>query len=285
MAKFTKVPSDAFQKLQLNAGVLVDGFAPSTGTIGNLIGATTGGIAFASNPTFSDFAEDVDNAPNNMKEFKHLESFDPTMSGTFLTVTPAVAKMLVGAADVAMGDSTKVVPRDHLVSGDFADLWWIGDYSDVNTGLSAGFIAIHLLNALNTSGFQIQSTKNGKGQMSFEFHGHYSVDSQETVPFEIYVKSGSGLEGLIILSEAGSTTGKSKITVTNYTLTGSEAFVYQTAQSIAPEVAYGDSVSGWTTLTNGGQITPTAGHTKISVAVKDASGNAIALGNATLVIA
>lgn len=186
--KFTKIPDDAFQKLQLNAGILVDTFTPTTGTIGNILGATTGGINFASNPTYSDFAEDVDNAPNNMKEFKHLDSYDPTMSGTFLSVSAALGKTLVGAADVS---GNKITPRADLESGDFTELWWIGDYSDVTTGNTAGFIAIHLINALNTSGFQIQSTKNGKGQFSFEFHGHYSAEAQDTVPFEIYIQAGT----------------------------------------------------------------------------------------------
>lgn len=189
--KFTKIPEDAFEKLQMNAGILVDGFTPSTGVIGNLLGATTGGISFASNPTYTDFGEDMDNCPNNMMELKKLEGFDPTMSGTFLTCTPAVIKGLVGAADIATGDNTKVVPRHELLTTDFDDLWWIGDYSDKNTGENAGFLAIHLINALNTSGFNIQSTKNGKGQMSFEYHGHYSMSDQETVPFEIYCKAGT----------------------------------------------------------------------------------------------
>ena len=189
--KFTKIPEDAFEQLQMNAGILVDGFTPSTGVIGNLLGATTGGINFASNPTYTDFGEDMDNCPNNMMELKKLEGFDPTMSGTFLTCTPAVIKSLVGAADIATGDNTKVVPRHELLTTDFDDVWWIGDYSDVNTGNNAGFLAIHLINALNTSGFNIQSTKNGKGQMSFEYHGHYSMDDQETVPFEIYCKAGT----------------------------------------------------------------------------------------------
>lgn len=195
MGKFTKVADDAFEKLQLNAGILVDEFTPATGTIGNILGATTGGISFASNPTFSDFGEDVDNVPNNMKEFKHLDSFDPHMTGTFLTVTAALTAKLVGAADIAAGDSTKVVPRNELEDTDFTDLWWIGDYSDVVTGNNAGFIAIHLLNALNTTGFQIQSTKNGKGQFAFDFQGHYSIDSQDVVPFEIYVKAGTAASG------------------------------------------------------------------------------------------
>lgn len=191
MQKFTRVPTDTFENLQLNAGILVDSFTPASGVIGNILGATTGGINFSTNPTYTDFGEDVDNVPNNMMEFKHLDSFDPQMSGTFLTCTPALAKMLVGAADIDSQDTTKVIPRAELLATDFQDVWWIGDYSDINTGDSAGFLAVHLMNALNTAGFQIQSTKNEKGQLAFEFHGHYSLASQDVVPFEIYVKGGT----------------------------------------------------------------------------------------------
>lgn len=189
--KFTKVPEDTFEKLQLNAGILVDDFTPSTGVIGNILGATTGGINFTTNPEFTDFGEDIDNVPNNMLELKHLNQYDAQMSGTFLTCSPALAKSLTGAADIDGTDTTKVVPRAELLASDFEDVWWVGDYSDVNTGTNAGFIAIHLINALNTAGFQIQSTKNEKGQLAFEYHGHYSIEDQETVPFEIYVKAGT----------------------------------------------------------------------------------------------
>lgn len=189
--KYTQVPSDTFEKLQLNAGILVDGFTPATGVIGNILGATTGGIQFSTNPEFTDFGEDIDNVPNNTMELKHLNQFDPQMSGTFLTCTPSLVKSLVGAGDVGTTDTTKVIPRAELLVDDFEDVWWIGDYSDVNTGANAGFIAIHLMNSLNTAGFQIQSSKNEKGQLAFEFHGHYSLEDQETVPFEIYVKAGA----------------------------------------------------------------------------------------------
>lgn len=202
MQKFTRVPDDTFEKLQLNAGILVDSFTPATGEIGNILGATTGGINFTTNPEFTDFGEDIDNVPNNMMELKHLNSFDPQMSGTFLTCTPALAKSLVGAADIDVTDATHVVPRAELLSTDYSDVWWIGDYSDVNTGANAGFLAIHLMNALNTAGFQIQSTKNEKGQLAFEYHGHYSIENQETVPFEIYVKgSGAALIPSVTLSK------------------------------------------------------------------------------------
>lgn len=285
MQKYTQVPADTFEKLQLNAGILVDDFTPATGTIGNILGATTGGIQFATNPSFTDFGEDIDNVPNNTMELKHLEYYDPAMSGTFLTCSPALVKSLVGAADIGASDTTKVIPRAELLSTDFDDVWWIGDYSDVNTGDDAGFIAIHLMNALNTAGFQIQSTKNNKGQLAFEYHGHYSIEDMETVPFEVYVKAGFELAALTVTSEAGTTSGKSKITVTGYTLGSGESYVYQTATGTAPSVDYGDSVSNWTALTSGSEITPTASHTKITVAVKDSGGNAVGAGSATLVVA
>lgn len=190
MGKFTKIPEDTFEKLQLNAGILVDEFTPSTGVIGNLLGATTGGISFASNPSYTDFGESIDNIANNSMELKRIEGYDPTMSGTFLTVDAHTIKMLGGSADIDSEDATHVVPRNYLIESDFNDVWWIGDYSDKNTGEKAGYLAIHLMNALNTSGIQITSSKNEKGQMAFEFHGHVSLADQDTVPFEIFCKAG-----------------------------------------------------------------------------------------------
>lgn len=188
--QFTQIPADTFSNLQLNAGVLASAFEPSAGTLtaSNILGATTGGISFEATPEFSDFGEDIDNCPKNVKELKRLDSWEAKMSGTFVSATANLVKTLVGAADVA---SEKVTPRNDLKDADFTDLWWIGDYSDKNTGSSAGFMAIHLINALNTEGFKIQSTDKGKGQFEFGFTGHYSIESQDTVPFEIYVKAGA----------------------------------------------------------------------------------------------
>lgn len=190
--KYTKVAADTFQKLSLNAGIICKNFVPATGVVSQILGATSGGVNFATNPTYVDFGEDVDNVPANTKQLKQLQAFDPTMSGTLLTLDPATARSLVGAADIDGTDTTKIVPRSQLKSSDFEDIWWVGDYSDVNTGSSAGFIAIHIKDALNVSGFQIQSGKNAKGQLAFEFHGHYDIeDEDQEPPFEIYVKAGT----------------------------------------------------------------------------------------------
>lgn len=191
--KFKKIPESTFQQLQLNAGVLLSSFTPASASVvdANILGATSGGVNFTAAPTYSDYGEDIDNCPKNMKELKKLDSWEVTLSGTFLTVTTASAKLLIGAADTNGTDTTKVVPRNDVLDGDFKDIWWVGDYSDKNGESNGGFVAIHMLNGLSTGGFQIQSTDNGKGQFAFTFTGHYSMDAQETVPFEVYIKAGA----------------------------------------------------------------------------------------------
>lgn len=190
---YTQIPSTTFKQLQLNAGIITSSFTPGTAALGqsSILGATTGGISFTATPTYTDFGEDIDNCPKNMKELKKLESWEVKLSGTFVTVSSDLAKTLVGAAGKAAGDATKVVPRNDLTADDFKDVWFVGDYSDVNTGESAGFLAIHVMNALSTGGFQLTTTDKAKGQFAFEFTGHYSMDKQDTPPFEVYVKAGT----------------------------------------------------------------------------------------------
>lgn len=191
--KFTKIPADTFKMLQLNAGVLATDFTPASGTFDkdDQIGATTGGINFTATPTYSDFGDDIDNCPKNTKELKRLDEWEVTMSGTFVAADTAIAKMLIGAADIGTTDTAKVTPRNDLADADFSDIWFIGDYSDKNGETNGGFIAIKLINALSTGGFQLQTSDKSKGQFAFTFTGHYSINAQDTVPFEVYVKAGT----------------------------------------------------------------------------------------------
>lgn len=191
--RFTKIPSDAFQRLQINAGILTTDFTPSSGEIGESgqIGATTGGINFTATPTYNDFGEDIDNCPKNTKELKRLDSWDVKITGTFVNADTEIAKMLCSAADIGTSDTTKVTPRNDLASADFKDIWLVGDYSDKNGETKGGFIAIKLINALSTGGFQLQTADKAKGQFAFEFTGHYSIAAQDTPPFEIYIKAGT----------------------------------------------------------------------------------------------
>lgn len=200
MAKFTQIPADTLKKLQLGAGLLTSEFNPATGelTASNIIGATSGGVSFEATPSFSDFGEDIDNCQKNTKELKRLDSWDAKMSGSFVTMDTTAAVSVIGAAAVTSNDPTKVVPRNFVNDTDFKDIWWVGDYSDINEDGSsagkagkAGFIAIRLIDALSTGGFKIQSGDKAKGAFEFEYTGHYSIKHIDTVPFELYIKAGS----------------------------------------------------------------------------------------------
>ena len=188
--KYTKIPETTFKNLQLNAGVLLSAFNPESATVANesIIGATTGGVNFTATPTFSDYGEDIDNCPKNMKELKKLDSWEISLSGTYVTVDANAVKALVGAADVS---GNKITPRNDIKLTDFTDVWWVGDYSDQNGETNGGYVAIHMMNALSTGGFAIQSSDNGKGNFAFTYTAHYSMSTQETVPFEVYVKAGT----------------------------------------------------------------------------------------------
>ena len=194
--KFTQIPTNTFATLQMNAGILLKGatgFDPATGAItaANILGATSGGINVTCVPEYIDFGEDVDNCPKNMMELKKLDTWECKISGTFVTVSTALAKMMLGAADIDATDTTKVTPRVDVLESDFDDVWFVGDYSDKNGNTNGGFVAIHLINALSTGGFSLQTGDKEKGQFSVEFTGHVSMSAQEVVPMEFYIKSGT----------------------------------------------------------------------------------------------
>lgn len=191
--KFTKIPEDTFKNIVLNAGVLLKSFTPATPAVTdeNILGATTGGINFTATPSFTDFGEDIDNCPKNMKELKKLDSWEVKLTGTLVTTNAAVIALLMGAGDVGTTDTTKVTPRVDVNSADFKDLWLVCDYSDKNGEDNGGYCAIKIINALSTGGFSLQSTDKGKAQFAFEFTGHVSMNAQTVVPFEVYLKEGT----------------------------------------------------------------------------------------------
>lgn len=183
MGMFTVIPQSTFEELQLDAGVLLNTFDPSAPAAPEdtaIICATTGGINASCVPTFSDMGEDVDNCSANMMELKKLESWECKLSFTALGTSPEAIKLALGAADIGSPDTTKVTPRRDLKQTDFKDIWWVGDRAD------GGMVAICLKNALSTGGFTLQTTKNGKGQVSVELTGHVSIDAQDVMPMEFY---------------------------------------------------------------------------------------------------
>lgn len=182
MGKFTTIPQNTFEGLQMDAGVLLKQFDPASPVPPadeDIICATTGGIKVDCVPTFSDLGEDIDNVPANMKELKHLDSWDCKFGFTSLGTSAESIRLALGAADIN-AETGAIVPRRDLKQTDFTDLWWVGDRAD------GGLVACQLKNALSTSGFSLQTTKNGKGQVSVELTGHVALADQNTMPMAFY---------------------------------------------------------------------------------------------------
>lgn len=182
MGKFTRIPENTFKNLQLDAGILLNKFDPTGVTPvedADIITATTGGVNATCIPTYSDQGEDVDNCPVNLLELKKIDGWDCKLAFVALGTSPELIKLSLGAADIS--DTSKIVPRRDLKTTDFTDeLWWVGDRAD------GGMVAVKLMNALSTGGFSLQTTKNGKGQISCEITGHVSMTAQDVVPMEFY---------------------------------------------------------------------------------------------------
>lgn len=187
MSDFAIISQDTFNDIQLDAGNILRDFdptAPARPSDSDIIAVTTGGISVSCTPTYSDFGEDVDNCPNNTKELKHLDGWDCIMSFTDVRLNEDVVALSLGAATKTTVSAalSKIIPNADLDQDDFEDaIWWVGPRA------GGGGAAVKLFNALSTGGFSLQTTKNGKGQVSMEITGHVSINDQETVPMEFYI--------------------------------------------------------------------------------------------------
>lgn len=182
MGKFTKIPQDTFNALQLDAGVILTNFDPSNPVEPadqDILCATTGGVTITCTPTFSDLGEDIDNVPSNMMELMHLDGWDCSIATTSIGTSLEMLRWALGSADITAAQN-KVKPRKDLSQTDFQTIWWVGDRAD------GGTVAVKLLNGLSTSGMSLTTSKNGKGQTAITISGHMSINAQNDMPMEFY---------------------------------------------------------------------------------------------------
>lgn len=88
------------------------------------------------------------------------------------------------------------------------------------------------------------------------------------------------LAALTVESAAGTAAGDTAITVTGYSKASTDAYKYKVADA-AQNVQAGDDLSAWTDWDGDDDITAATGK-KITVAVTDANGYALAAGSATV---
>lgn len=208
--KFTQVDTNVLKQIQFNAGVLCTSFDIFTGEITGIIGATSGGISASIIPTTTDYGEDIDNVKKNTYELKRIDSWEAKISGTFVAASKAAIKKLLASVTETTETPTssvtsptystvqKLSPNDQFVttsgSSDFGTVWWVGDYSDDNSSTSGKYIAIKLDNTINTAGFTLKTADKAKGQFSFEFLAHYSLNS-DNIPFTVYIVENTTTNG------------------------------------------------------------------------------------------
>lgn len=185
MSDYAVVSQSMFEDIQLDAGNILTSFDPANPARPadtDIVAVTSGGISVSCVPTYSDFGEDVDNCPNNTKELKHLDGWECSMSFTDVILNESNVKRSLGAADRTGTKTYTITPRAELQQSDFETaLWWVGPRA------GGGGAAVKLSNALSTGGFSLQTTKNGKGQLSMEITGHVSISAQDVVPMEFYI--------------------------------------------------------------------------------------------------
>ena len=193
MAKFTKMNPDDFKHMTWDAGIIMDSFEPSTGTVtlSSIRCATTGDNSFSATRDLTDMGEDINNCPEGTMQLQRANAWQAQLSGTAVTITTAEVAEFLGNADIDTSDTTKIVPRTDLLLSDFKDKWLLVNYSEYNGETKGGWVAIHLLNALSTDGFTGNFGKNANGQFPYTLRAFYDMDDMDTVPFEIYVKAGA----------------------------------------------------------------------------------------------
>lgn len=189
------IRTEAFQNLQLNAGVFLVGFdysniadadalktaiATAIATPANILGVTRGGGSFTVTKEIR--TPEVDGMRYPFKGADFVDAVDAYMSGTLLEVVPNNFKLLLGTGDVATsGKKTTVTMHTAIKDTDYIDhLCWAGDLADGRV------VVIELDNAFNTADFNLTFTDKGEGTMTFEFHARQEeVTDYDDAPFRV----------------------------------------------------------------------------------------------------
>ena len=293
------IRAEAFENLQLNAGILIANFDHSEITSATtmtaeikalvaansdqLLGCTNGGGRFTVTPERR--TPEIDGIRYPFKGGQFIDSMDARLSATTVEVNPLGWKRFFGSADLDTTTATKVKLTVRTAidpETDYLDsVCWIGDLSD------GRLVLIELYNALNTADFDFTFKDKGEGQLPYEFHAHQSdVLDYDEAPFAVYFFAPSGnLSSVTVSSAAGAAVGGTAIT-TNHTLAASETFVYKCGTS-APTIGYLEQPDyTWTVWDGSSEIAVGTANNgkKITVAVLNSQGQATMSGNTTLVV-
>lgn len=199
----TKLRADVANNVQVQAGLLLNNFDitnPVEPADADIICATTGDFNITCQPETQDFFEDVNNAPNNTKEGKHITGWNCGLTVNALEITEETLVLALGAAEV--GADGGVTPRHEYELTDFKPIYWLGDMVDK----TKAFVIV-MDDTVSTGGLNFTSSKNGKGQLALELTPHASFGTPTVVPMAFYLLEKVGGTGTGGTGTGGTGTG------------------------------------------------------------------------------
>lgn len=179
----TKITADAAEKMQVNAGLLLNNFDvanPVEPADADIVCETTGDFSITCTPETQDFFEDVNNAPTNTLEGKRITGWTCGLGVTALSITEDTLALSLGAYEST--DDGGIRPRKTYNVEDFTGLYWIGDMIDENK-----LFAIVMDDTVSTGGLSFTSTNNGKGGLALTLMPHSTITNIEKVPMAFYI--------------------------------------------------------------------------------------------------
>lgn len=189
--------------LQLDAGAVFKNFTVGTDTYatakaaGKCLGATQGGGTFTAKPTIRTI--DVDGAVGRVKGLADIESWECSLSATFIETTVDTLKMALTSASDIKGTGapesgngvpagyTKIAGNAGISDDDYTEnLTWIGCISG-----SEDPLIIQLSNGLNEDGLSMDFAPKSEGKVKVTLYGYNNLADFETAevkpPFAIFV--------------------------------------------------------------------------------------------------
>ena len=179
----TKITADAAEKMQVNAGLLLNKFDvtnPIEPVDADIVCETTGDFSITCTPETQDFFEDVNNAPTNTLEGKRITGWTCGLGVTALSITEDTLALSLGAYEETTDGGIR--PRKTYNVEDFKGLYWIGDMIDENK-----LFVVVMDNTVSTGGLSFTSTNNGKGGLALTLTPHVSAKELDKVPMAFYI--------------------------------------------------------------------------------------------------
>ena len=183
MWKATRISADAAEKMQVNAGLLLNNFDvtnPVEPEDADIVCETTGDFSISCTPEVADFFEDVNNAPTNTKEGKRITGWSCSLGVTALSITTETLALALGASEAI--DNGGLRPRTQYTAEDFKSLYWIGDMIDEDK-----LLVVAMDDTVSTGGLSFTSTNNGKGGLALTLTPHATIENIEKVPMAFYI--------------------------------------------------------------------------------------------------